>query len=543
MTGVFRQLARSPRSGGSQLIALLAAVACIFIQPYRLVCAGETPAFEIRSFLVEGNTVLPDKTVQEVLRDFLGARKTEADVNDARDALEKYYHKTGYPAVLVNLPQQTVEEGVIRLEVIESKIGEVRVTGNRYYTKEKILRDLPSLSPGKILYVPMVQKDLEKANRSGDLRISPTLTPGKELGTTNVEIKTEDRLPLHGALELNNGGTHDTTDLRLNAMLRYDNLWQRDHSLSVQFQTSPRDSSEVKMYAFSYQLPAPWMSDHQLALYGIKSDSNTTTFGQDMLVSGKGYILGARYVLPLTPYKSYYHNVTLGVDYKDFDETVGLAGSGSEADIKTPISYMPLSLAYNVSLPDSSGMTRFSGGLNLSFRGIVAEDRQFDMKRAYARGNYLYFTAGMEREQKLPAGINLFLKLDGQIADQPLISNEQYTAGGMASVRGYREAEATGDNALHGTAEVAAPDIFSLMNAWKKVRLIPYAFYDYAWLKTIDSLDGERATNCLQGVGAGIRGMVCGMVHYDLALAFPLVHTEKTEKYERQWHFKIGIRF
>jgi hemolysin activation/secretion protein len=524
-------------------VVFFAAVACLTVQPRKAICAEEAPTFEIRSFSVEGNTLLSEKTIHEALDGFLGPRKTEADVNNAREAFEKAYHKLGYPAVLVNLPQQTVEKGAIRLEVIESRIGEVRVTGNRYYTKEKILRDLPSLAPGKILYVPLVQKDLERANRSPDLRVSPTLAPGRELGTTDVDIKAEDHLPLHGSVELQNGGTHDTTDLRLNTMLRYDNLWQRDHSLSAQLQTSPQDTSEVRMYALSYQLPAPWMPDHQMAFYGIRSDSNTTTFGQDMLVNGKGYIIGMRYVLPLEPYKSYFHNITIGLDYKDFDETVGLAGAGSEADIKTPISYLPLSFSYSASLPDESGITRFSSGLNMSFRGVVTDDRQFDVKRAYARGNYLCVTAGIEREQKLPAGMSLFLKVDGQIADQPLISNEQYSAGGMASVRGYKEAEATGDDALHTTAEVSAPEIISLLKLGGKVQLIPYVFYDYAWLKTLKPLEGQRATNSLRGAGAGIRGKIYGIVHYDLALAFPLVSTDRTGKHEQQWHFKVGVKF
>jgi len=445
--------------------------------------------------------------------------------------------------VLVNLPQQTVQGGLIRLEVIESKIGDVRVTGNRYHTREKILHDLPSFTPGKILYVPDVQKDLAWVNRSADLKASPVLAPGAELGTTDVEIKVEDKLPFHGNIELNNGGTRSTTDLRLNTMLRYDNLWQRDHSFSVQYQTSPKDTAEVRMYALSYTFPTPWIREQQIAFYGIRSDSNTTTFGQDVLVNGKGYILGTRYVVPLAPYKAYLHNITIGLDYKDFQETIALTGSGSEGESRTPISYLPLSFSYSASLPDSIGMTRFSSGLNIAFRGVVNDDREFDVKRAYARGNYLYFTAGVEREQKLPAGMALFLKLDGQIADQPLISNEQYTAGGMTSVRGYKEGEAMGDDAVHGTAEFSAPEMSALFKAGGKIRLTPYLFYDFAWLKTIDPLESEAVRTRLQGAGAGIRGSFYGNVYYDLALAFPLVATDKKDKYDPQWHFKLGVQF
>ncbi len=81
------------------------------------------------------------------------------------------------------------------------------------------------------------------------------------------------------------------------------------------------------------------------------------------------------------------------------------------------------------------------------------------------------FTAGVERDLMLPAGMGLFLKVDGQIADQPLISHEEYIAGGMTNVRGYKEAEALGDDALHGTVELAAPDMGHLLGLGRRLQL------------------------------------------------------------------------
>jgi hemolysin activation/secretion protein len=78
----------------------------------------------------------------------------------------------------------------------------------------------------------------------------------------------------------------------------------------------------------------------------------------------------------------------------------------------------------------------------MSCRSLVADAEEFSNKRYKAKPNYLYATAGVQRNQKLPWGMGLFIKIDGQAADQPLVSNEQYAAGGMESVRGYKEAEA-----------------------------------------------------------------------------------------------------
>jgi len=496
--------------------------------------------FDIRRIVVEGNTLLSDEQISKVLDEFAGPGKTAADVERAREKLEDLYHREGYPTVLVNIPEQTVEEGIVRLQVIESKIGKVRVTGNQYFTMENILKDLPSFRPGKILHIPSVQADLNKVNSNPDLNVSPVLMAGREPGTTDVELKVKDQLPLHASIELNNRSSHDTSDLRLNTIIGYHNLWQREHSISLQYQTSPEKTEEVQVMAGSYVLPTPWNDKHLLAMYGIWSDSETA-FGEGFQVVGKGNIFGARYVIPLPAYRTYAHNITIGIDYKDFEETLGF--ETEEEGTKTPVTYIPLSFSYSSSLPDSTGFTQFSAGANMALRGMVTDQREFEVKRYKARGNYLYATAGIERTQKLPAGMGLFLKLDGQLADQPLISNEQYSAGGMESVRGYKESEELGDNAIHGTIELRAPDLAGIFDLPKKFSFTPYLFYDAAELRTKDPLPGENRSVTIEGAGAGVRGYVTRYIEYGFDWATALADTDRTEKGDTLVYFMVKCEF
>ncbi len=513
---------------------------CVFLWPPSVLSAEKEVTFNIEAFAVEGNTLLPEDDVDEVLQEFLGDGKTAADVEKARTALEKRYHEKGYPAVMVNIPEQTVAEGTIALQVIESKIGNIRVTGNRYFTAEKILRQLSSLSSGQVLYVPEVQRDIEKINRSQDIKASPVLAPGKELGKTDVEIKVQDQLPLHGSLEFNNRGTPTTTDYRLNAMIGYYNLWQKEHAVSVQYQMSPQDLSQVKALAFSYVLPNPWKTDQQLALYGVFSDSQSA-FGQGFQVVGRGQIYGARYAIPLPAVGLFAHSLTLGIDYKDVQETLG--SQEPDTGMTTPVRYLPFSLAYSSSLGDPSGLTRFSAGLNMAFRGAVTTEEQFGVKRFMANANYIYATAGVERLQKLPAGFGLVVKLDGQISDQPLIPNEQFAAGGIQSVRGYKDMEAFGDDAIHGTAELSAPDLMGLLKWGDRFQFISYLFYDFALLDVKEALPGQTRHFQLQGAGAGVRGLLFKNIDYELDLGIALSRTEYTPAGTRRFHFKLRYQF
>lgn len=273
MSTIFPQLSLLPASGKKALFLALLTVGVPVLSASMPAHAEEevVATFDIQGFIVEGNTLLPDRpldddpssplkalpTIQSELEGFIGASKTVDDIEKARASLEETYHKQGYPTVLVNIPEQTLENGMVRLEVTESTIRRVRVTGNEYYTMENILTDMPTLRQGEVLNLPHLQEELKQVNRNTDLRVEPALTPGKEFGTVDVELKVKDSRPLHGSLELNNRNSKDTTDLRLSGAIRYDNLWQKDHSISGQFQTSPQDTEEVQVLSASYILPTP----------------------------------------------------------------------------------------------------------------------------------------------------------------------------------------------------------------------------------------------------------------------------------------------
>lgn len=501
---------------------------------------AESLQFKIRGFAVEDNTVLDEAALMAVLRPFTGEEKRAEDVEAAREALERRYHREGYPTVLVNIPEQTVEDGVVRLQVIESRIRRVRVNGNHYFRRSRILGDLPSFRTGEILYIPRIQQELNRLNRNPDIQVTPVLDPGRELGTIDVTLQVEDRLPLHGSLEVNNRSTQSTSDLRFNGQIRYDNLWQRAHSVSLQYQTSPLELDEVQVVAASYVMPAFWNPEQFLALYGIWSDS-AAAFGEGFSVIGSGFLAGLRWVAPLPPGERYSHSLTVGVDYKDFDENIDFADE--EDDLATPIRYLPLSFAYNGTLFDRRGATRWSAGLNMVFRGLVSDPEDFAVKRFRSRGNYLYMSLGLERDLALPGGFEMAVKMDGQVADQPLIANEQYAAGGMKSVRGYYESMEMGDNALHATIELAAPELYLPSAANRFVRYRPYLFYDIAALGILEPLPGQKSDTTLHGCGLGVKGNVTEHFTYQIDVATALRDAGEVQSGDVRLHFQVAYAF
>ncbi|MFI5305190.1 MAG: POTRA domain-containing protein, partial [Nitrospiria bacterium] len=81
--------------------------------------------FTINGFQIDGNTLLLPEKIKERVTPFEGEKKEMGDVENVRSILEKAYHDAGYPAVIVLVPEQTLENGIVKMSVIESRLGKV----------------------------------------------------------------------------------------------------------------------------------------------------------------------------------------------------------------------------------------------------------------------------------------------------------------------------------------------------------------------------------------------------------------------------------
>src|SRR5262249_57696272 len=85
--------------------------------------------------------------------------------------------------------------------------------------------------------------------------------------------------------------------------------------------------------------------------------------------------------------------------------------------------------------------------------------QHFDFNRFDANANFIYLRGDLSHQHDLPLGFQAFCKMEGQVADQPLVNTEQFAGGGLSTVRGYLEAEVLGDNGFCVTVELPSPSL------------------------------------------------------------------------------------
>ena len=499
--------------------------------------ASPPPTFDVNEFIVRGNTTLPSIEIEKAVYPFEGPGKTLTDVNAARDALQKVYQDHGYQSVVVELPAQQVKGGVILLQVVEAKVGRLRVEGSKYNSPLEIRDAVPALAEGTVPDFNAAQQQLTDLNKSQDRQVIPVLKAGALPQTVDVDLKVDDHNPLHGSIELNNDHSPDTSELRTVASLSYSNLWQLGHVISGSFLIAPQHPQDAKVYTFSYL--APLQGTHwSLLATAYHSDSNVASLGSTTVL-GKGTSFGLQAIYALPSTDKYSQSASIEIDHKHFDENDILAGTTSQA----PITYVPVTFAYNGQLNLKNSQTAFSVSLTTNLRGASSDANDFDNKRFDATSDFIYGKFDVNHTQNLPRDMQLNAHVTGQIANSPLVSSEQFAAGGINTVRGYLSAENTADSGVIGSLELRSPSVAkyfngSIVNEWRF-----HAFVDSAHLWLLSPLPEQQSSFNMLSVGIGTRLQLLKYASADIEMAFPMKSATFTKAYSPHFDFYVRARF
>ncbi len=499
------------------------------------------PSFDMLEMQVDGNTVLDQQLVEKTLYPFLGTGKTVDDVEKARQTLEAVYKEKGYPTVLVDIPEQDVVAGSVRLQVVEGVIERLKITGSRYFYLGKIREKVPALAAGQVPYMPNVQEQVgELGKESSDRQVTPVFRAGTTPGKTEVELRVKDELPLHGSVEMNGRNSENTSRTRLIGSVRYDNLWQRFHSASLQYQVSPENADEVEVWSGTYVLPTGW-ADTRLAMYGIGISSSTQLGASvgGLSVLGTGAIYGARLIKPLPGINAYNHSLNVGFDYKSFNQGITQQGQDQQT---SPISYAPFLVGYDGSWRYPGVTTSLSSAIHFSVNGVGSDQQEFENRRFKAKAGYAYFTTELKHLRELPWDMRLAARVSGQASDSPLISNEQFAVGGPQSVRGYHQTQQLGDDGVNWSVELQSPQLKA--QDWDFAQnLRAHLFFDHAYLWVQHPLPLNPVYYQLAGAGAGLRMQFFKHWLGEFDWAYPLYRQGTVDVGNQRVDFRLAYEF
>jgi hemolysin activation/secretion protein len=500
--------------------------------------AAEAPAeisFTVSGFQVEGDNPLSAGETEAVLEPYQGKHSGLEGLQAASDALQSELGTRGYSFHRVVLPPQTLQIGVVRLQVIEFSLGEIKVENNRYFDEGNVLAALPGLKQGQAPNVKKLSRQLRIANTHPAKKHRLAFNESDRPGVIDATVQVEDRPPGSFFTVLQNTGTEETGDWRLSLGYQYSNLFNRDHSVSLVYTTSPEDTGAVRQVGVSYVIPLYRVAGSLSFLY---SDSNVESgVVQDIFqINGAGKVAGVRYQHSFLDWGAYQHEAAIGYEDKLFENDLIVNGqdAGSVADVRTN----PVSLTYRGRIIKVQSILGFelTGVVNQP-GGSNSDAATYDLARPGADPEWSAIRYALEYSYRFAGDWSVSLRHKGQRSGEPLVAGEQFGLGGAQSIRGFEERELLGDNGWHTNLEIIAPPLGDT-----GVNLL--LFYDRGHLENEDTGTGEPHLEIdPASAGLGLRWLWREQLGLRADAASVLEGAGDTEDGDTGYHFSLFYRF
>lgn len=405
----------------------------------------------VKSFSIEGATLVPAAELGALLNDQVGKSLTFTDLEQAAQRLAEHYRTLGWFA-RVYLPEQDITSGVVRIVVIEGRLGAVQIDKSQAmradadFVNEMVTADMPI---GQPLAAVTLERNLLLANDLSGIRTTGILEAGDKIGETRLNIKVEDTNFVTGDLGLNNQGVKATGVMQLSGGLALNDLSGRGDRLDARALVA----NNLNSVRVSYGVP--------LAANGTRLNlrlSELTYHLGDRFAAldakGRASSGGADISYPIVRSQDSNLNLSGGLDARrSADDSLGIAIRRHNVD------------ALNFTLSgdeidgwQGGGLTQYAVGFvhgKLDLNGI-ATDLAAD-QNLKAQGTYNKLSGQALRLQRLDGDFTLSLKLAVQWADKNLDSSEQMSLGGPAGVRAYPVNEANGDEGWLMKVELRRP--------------------------------------------------------------------------------------
>lgn len=506
---------------------------CTVVSKFRLLNAEDMPEYDVN--LADVQSIL-DKNIKEQADEGFSIGQLQEVANKVRN----YYRQKGLILTQVVVPVQTVENGVVDLELYVGKLGRVLAEGNKMYSKEKLEQVFDDLI-GKPIYKADIEAALLRLTDFPGLTVFGVFQPGQLVGTADIVLKVQKEKRFDVAFRVDNHGTRETGQNRFRTIIDWNNITNGDDKLSLTVQqTYHPKNNDFK--GFDYErylsdgsyLAKAFFNTNRFDVGGtfkanqIRSETNNAGLSlQKSFIRSRVLNLSAE--LGFTKKQSYTRTkgiqtnidrlsvFDLGINYDSVDtfnpfsflsnEKEGGAGGG--------INFATLELSRGVenlfgSMGSSAEMSLLPQSLQSSRRSGV--------NNLPAPGKFNKVFASFTRLQTVKSGVSLLIRSEWQWTDDILAPIEQYSVGGPDNVRAFPVAQVLWDKAFFASFEFLfnAPFIADKPafenRTWGELLQLGI-FYDMAVGKVNEpSVADEQGYRSHDGVGVGLRFNLPGTI-------------------------------
>ncbi|WP_392535724.1 ShlB/FhaC/HecB family hemolysin secretion/activation protein [Nostoc sp. C117] len=489
--------------------------------------------FQVDRIEVVGSTIFKPEDFTRVTSPFVGRKLTFAELLQVKDAITKLYTDKGYATTGALIPPQTLEAGVIKIQVIEGTLQEIKIVGNRRLSS-RYIRDRIQLGAGTPLNVHRLLEKLQLLRLDPRIEnLSAELQTGTRPGTNLLQVEVKEANTFKFTATLDNGRSPSVGSFRRGIDVQEANLLGLGDTLSVGYANT--DGSNT--VNFNYTLP-------------VNAHNGTISFGYnqgwnnviekpfsvlDIQSNSQSYEFSYQQPLIQKPTEE----LAVGVSFSRQESQTELGldniggfplSPGADANGKTKISALRFTQEYTQRSSQSVFAARSQFSVGVDWFGANVNDNAPDSRFFAWRGQAQWV-------RQLKPDTLFLVRGDLQVAADSLVPLEQFGLGGQLSVRGYRQDSLLTDNGILLSAEfrlpiVRAPEIGGVL------QLTPFLDIGKGW----NHQGNNPSPSMLVGTGLGLLWKQDDSLSVRLDWGIPLnsVEGEKRSLQENGIYFSLS---
>ncbi|MBW4662981.1 MAG: ShlB/FhaC/HecB family hemolysin secretion/activation protein [Chroococcus sp. CMT-3BRIN-NPC107] len=472
----------------------------------------------VERFEVVGSTVFSRQQLAKVLEPFTNRPISFAELFQARSAITQLYFDNGYITSGAYIPPQTLQGKVVTITVLEGGLENIQVTGTKYLNTNYIRKRIEIATIAPINRDRLLQA-LQLLQLNPLIRnISAELSAGTRPGQSILEVQVTEAKSTTIQTTIDNGRSPAVGSFRRNIQLNEGNLFGIGDRVTLAY-TNTDGSNAIDA---SYALP-------------LNPRNGTLNFGYGTTSSS---VIEPPFDLLDINSESRYYDITLRQPIiQTPSQELALGISASRLESETSLLDIPSALSLGA---DEQGRSRISAirffqeWTQRDTRQVIAARSQFNLgvgafdstvNAEQPDSRFLSWQGQAQWVRLLAPETLLLVRGNVQLSATSLLPLEQFSLGGLQSVRGYRQDLLLTDNGAFASAEVRLPVL--RVSDWNAVlQVAPFVDVGSTWNAGRES--PER--NSLASVGLGLIWQQSDRFTARLDYGIPLISVSSTER-------------
>lgn len=472
-----------------------------------------TGTITVSQFEILGSTIFSPAELDQVLLPFTNRPISFSELLQARSLITDLYVSKGYITSGAFIPPQDLENGVVKVQVIEGGLEEIKVTGTERLHPDYV-RSRMNIATGAPLNRDRLIQALQVLQINPLIAsVSAELSAGTRDGQNILEVQISESKSFNGQISLDNNRAPSVGSLRRRVQINEANLTGLGDTLNLAYSNTDGSNS----YDIGYTLPInPYNGTIAFVFNNSNSNVIETPFNAlDIYANSTSYELTFRQPIEQTP-----------------SQELAIGFTAAYRESLTSLLKIPFPLSAGA---DANGVTKvavlraFQEFTQRSSQSVLSLRSQFsiglggvfgsNVNASFPDSRFVSWRGQSQYVSLLAPDTFLLLRGDLQFSDRPLLPSEQIGFGGQDTLRGYRQDVLLGDNGLNLSAELRIP-ILRIPEWEGLLQIVPFLDAAAVWNS---SGQANSSSNTLLGTGLGLRWRVGNRLDLRLDYGIPLI--------------------